>query len=51
MYHVFPPQYGNLLVKEQDNVRRVQLAQAYMSGAELAGKSGKSMPDELVDED
>lgn len=32
--------YGNLLVEEQENVRRVQLADAYMSGSELAG-SGK----------
>ena len=25
-------EYGNLLVNEQENVRRVQLAEAYMSG-------------------
>jgi hypothetical protein len=42
--------YGKLLVNEQENVRRVQLAEAYMSGAELAGISGKSMPDEIVHE-
>lgn len=30
--------YGNLLVEEQENVRRVQLAEKYMSGSELAGK-------------
>ena len=32
--------YGRALVDEQDNVRRVQLAEAYMSGAELAGTDG-----------
>jgi len=37
--------YGNLLVEEQENVRRVQLADSYMSGAELAGSSGTSMPE------
>jgi hypothetical protein len=36
--------YGNLLVEEQENVRRVQLADSYMSGAELAGSGGTSMP-------
>ena len=30
-------EYGNLLVQEQENVKRVQLADAYLSGAELAG--------------
>jgi hypothetical protein len=34
--------YGNLLVEEQENVRRVQLADKYMAGAELAGVSGSS---------
>ena len=38
-------EYGNLLVEEQENVRRVQLADSYMSGAELAGSSGSSMPE------
>ena len=42
--------YGRLLVDEQENVRRVQLAEQYMSGAELAGATGKSMPDEIVRE-
>ena len=42
--------YGRLLVREQENVRRVQLAEAYMSGAELAGTDGKSIPDELMEE-
>jgi hypothetical protein len=37
--------YGRALVQEQDNVKRVQLADAYMSGAELAGSSGSSMPE------
>ena len=32
-------EYGNLLVQEQENVKRVQLADAYLSGAELAGTS------------
>ena len=40
--------YGNLLVEEQENVRRVQLADSYMSGAELAGSSGSSMPPSLM---
>ena len=39
--------YGKNLVDEQDNVRRVQLAEAYMSGAELAGTDGSSMPSEV----
>ena len=43
-------QYGRALVDEQENVKRVQLADQYMSGAELAGVSGKSMPDEIVRE-
>lgn len=42
--------YGRLLVDEQENVRRVQLADQYLSGAELAGVSGKSMPDEIIKE-
>ena len=37
--------YGRALVEEQDNVKRVQLAEAYMSGAELAGSNGSSMPE------
>lgn len=40
--------YGRLLVDEQENVQRVQLAEAYLSGAELAGIDGTSMPPELV---
>ena len=42
--------YGRLLVREQENVRRVQLAESYMSGAELAGTDGSSIPDELMEE-
>lgn len=30
--------YGNLLVEEQENVKRVQLAESYMGGSELAGR-------------
>ncbi|GBF99182.1 rubisco activase [Raphidocelis subcapitata] len=37
--------YGRALTEEQDNVKRVQLAEAYMSGAELAGTTGSSMPE------
>jgi len=37
--------YGHLLVGEQDNVKRVQLADAYLDGAELAGTGGSSMPE------
>jgi hypothetical protein len=37
--------YGKQLVDEQDNVKRVQLADAYLSGAELAGTGGSSMPE------
>lgn len=40
--------YGNLLVQEQDNVKRVQLADAYMSGAHLAGAEGSSLPEEVT---
>lgn len=37
--------YGNDLVREQDNVKRVQLASSYMSSADLAGSSGTSLPE------
>lgn len=37
--------YGKFLVEEQDNVKRVQLADAYLAGAELAGTTGSSMPE------
>lgn len=40
-------EYGRCVVDEQENVQRVQLAEAYLSGAELAGIDGKSIPDEL----
>lgn len=38
-------EYGQKLVQEQDNVKRVQLADSYLSGAALAGESGSSMPE------
>jgi hypothetical protein len=34
--------YGNLLVDEQENVRRVQLADSYLKGAELVGAGNGS---------
>jgi hypothetical protein len=37
--------YGKFLVEEQDNVKRVQLADAYLAGAELAGTGGSSLPE------
>merc|ERR1712187_426632 len=36
--------YGNTLVQEQENVKRVQLADSYLKGSELAGFEGKSIP-------
>ena len=38
-------EYGNAVVQEQENVKRVQLADAYLAGAELAGAGGTSMPE------
>ncbi|WIA17650.1 hypothetical protein OEZ85_014455 [Tetradesmus obliquus] len=38
--------YGKSLVGEQDNVKRVQLADAYLAGAELAGSTGSSVPEQ-----
>jgi hypothetical protein len=40
--------YGRALVQEQDNVKRVQLADAYLAGAELAGTDGSSMPEQFA---
>ncbi len=37
--------YGQMLVDEQENVKRVQLADAYLAGAELAGSGGTSLPE------
>lgn len=37
--------YGQKLVQEQDNVKRVQLADQYLHGAALAGETGSSMPE------
>lgn len=36
--------------RAQENVKRVQLAEAYLSGAELAGVGGSSMPEEIKKE-
>lgn len=38
-------EYGDAVVEEQENVKRVQLADSYLSGAELAGMSGTSLPE------
>merc|ERR1719460_2386455 len=37
--------YGNALVQEQENVKRVQLADSYLKGSELAGMTGSSIPE------
>jgi hypothetical protein len=37
--------YGRMLEAEQENVKRVQLADAYLDGAVLAGKDGSSNTD------
>ena len=37
--------YGNALVKEQDNIKRIQLADSYMADADLAGSTGSSLPE------
>merc|ERR1711920_916929 len=37
--------YGNSLVQEQENVKRVQLADSYLKGSELAGLTGSSTPE------
>jgi len=37
--------YGMEVVKEQDNVKRVQLAEEYMMSAALAGEDGTSLPE------
>jgi len=42
--------YGNLLVEEQENVKRVQLANEYLDGAALAGIDGSSMPEDIAKE-
>ena len=36
--------------RAQENVKRVQLAESYLSGAELAGVGGSSMPEEIKKE-
>jgi hypothetical protein len=37
--------YGGEIVQEQDNVQRVQLADSYLKGADLAGSVGSSLPE------
>merc|ERR1712087_694254 len=39
-------QYGSMLVQEQDNIKRVQLADSYLDGAVLAGSDGSSVPEQ-----
>ncbi|XRB14220.1 ribulose bisphosphate carboxylase/oxygenase activase [Pseudoscourfieldia marina] len=39
-------QYGGMLVQEQDNIKRVQLADSYLDGAVLAGSDGSSVPEQ-----
>jgi hypothetical protein len=41
--------YGELIVSEQDNVKRVQLADEYLEGAALAGEAGSSMPEAFAE--
>merc|ERR1711924_300597 len=43
-------EYGRLLVGEQENVKRVQLADSYLDGVELAGVGGSSMPEKIKGE-
>ena len=40
--------YGQMVVMEQENVRRVQLANEYLSSAALAGQDGSSLPEEVT---
>jgi hypothetical protein len=40
--------FGQLVVSEQENVRRVQLANEYLNSAVLAGADGSSMPPEIT---
>lgn len=42
--------YGKSLEQEQDNVKRVQLADSYLDGAVLAGKEGSSNTMETLNE-
>jgi hypothetical protein len=37
--------FGQLVVSEQENVRRVQLANEYLNSAALGGSDGSSMPE------
>merc|ERR1711924_212599 len=45
-----PARVRQLLVGEQENVKRVQLADSYLDGAELAGVGGSSMPEKIKGE-
>lgn len=38
-------EYGDAVVEEQENVKRVQLAESYISGSHLAGLGGSSLPE------
>ena len=38
-------EYGNAVVQEQENVKRVQLASEYLDGAALSGSGGTSLPE------
>ena len=40
-------QFGKAVVAEQENVKRVQLADEYLEGAALAGSDGTSLPEPL----
>lgn len=39
--------FGQVVVNEQENVRRVQLANEYLNSAALAGADGSSLPQEV----
>lgn len=41
--------YGQDLVREQDNVKRIHLASSYMADADLAGSEGSSLPEAYAD--
>jgi len=40
--------YGNALVQEQENVKKVQLADSYLKGSELAGLAGSSIGSDRI---
>ena len=39
--------WSELKAQEQDNVKRIQLADSYLDGAVLAGAEGSSMPENV----